>query len=137
MVQQETREAGTGRAAQVPYFSLVLAALGVLNLVVATERFHLLMGLGCLAGAVSLILGFWRRSPTRGLDVARAPLAVLLFVWTVGLEGYAALSDAGTVFDRCTAGLLGSLYVVDFVERVLSGPHGFAGGSTGERAGLH
>lgn len=67
--------------------------------------------------------------------MARTPLAVLLFVWTVGLEGYATLSGAGNAFERCVAGLLGSLYVVDFVERVLGRPHRFAGGGVGGGAG--
>ena len=131
MARQQKHDEGGGQDGLLPFFPLALAVIGVLNLVEAAHRFHLVMGIGCCAAAASLVLGFWRRSPARSFDAARAPFAALLFVWAVGLYGYVILSAAGNAFDRVTAGLLGSLYVFVLADRVLSLPHRFAGHEPG------
>jgi hypothetical protein len=131
VARQQKYDEGGGQAGLLPFFPLALAVVGVLNLVAADHRFHLLMGIGCFAAAASLVLGFWRRSPARSFDAARAPFAALLFVWAVGLYGYGTLSAAGDALDRVTAGLLGSLYVFVLADRVLTLPHRFAGDGPG------
>jgi hypothetical protein len=77
------------------------------------------MGLGCLTSAASLVFGFWRGSSAQALDGAQSPLAVLLFIWAVGLYGYASLSAADSPLDRFSAGSLGSLYVVTLIDEAI------------------
>jgi len=107
------------------------AAVGIVNLLAAFfatfERFHMLLAIACFVSAGSLVLGFWRRSPTQAHDGAPAPVALLLFVWAIGLYGYAIGSAAGDTLNRFAAGVVGTAYVLDFAVGVLRQPRLFAG----------
>ena len=69
---------GSARAEGNPLRSIYIV-VGIVNLLAAFsatfERFHMLLAIACFVSAGSLVLGFWKRSPTQALDEARAPVA--------------------------------------------------------------
>ena len=52
----------------------------------------------------------------------RGPVAVVLSVWAIGLFGYATVFAAGGVYDRCTAGFIGTVYILMFSFEALGDP---------------
>jgi hypothetical protein len=96
--------------------------MGIVNLVLSFQRFHLLLGIACYLSAGSFVTPVWKRSSAKAVDALRGPVAVLLSVWAIGLYGYATGSATGGAYDRLTAGFAGTAYVFSFAYEVLSEP---------------
>ena len=97
-------------------------AVGIVNLVISYQRFHLLVGIACCLSAGSFFIPVWKRSSARAVDGIRGPVALLLAVWAIGLYGYATGLATDGVYNRFTAGFIGSVYVVIFAFEALSEP---------------
>jgi hypothetical protein len=80
----------------------------------------MLAGIAACLSAASFIIAAWKRSPARAVDAMRAPAALLLSVWAIGLYGYATATAPGDASDKFMAAFVGSAYVLFFAFEVLS-----------------
>jgi hypothetical protein len=100
----------------------IFTAVGIVNLVLFFERFHLLIGIAACLSAGSFFIPAWKRSSAKVVDPMRGPVALVLSVWAIGLYGYAAVSPVGGAYNRFTAGFIGTAYVLIFAFEALSDP---------------
>jgi hypothetical protein len=122
--ESRTAQGDKGRVGGTPLAACwgPFMAAGIVNLVLSYQRFHMLVGIACCLSAGSFFIPVWKRTSARAVDGIRGPAALLLAVWAIGLYGYATGPATGGVYNRLTAGFIGSVYVVVFAFEALSEP---------------